>query len=226
MVVGFYAVSIPFFKKNHAILSGSSEHRFKHYYTYGRMLVKFAEAIGALILASREITRLAGFTARVTEIRNVLNDLGAGKYVRTMITDLNDDSKVYPGAGKIIAKDNIIRFEHVPIITPNGDVLVKELSFEVKSGMNVLVCGPNGCGKSSLFRILGEVNIFHLYSIYSTLFYKSIIFNYISLFYMQLVMACLGWYSYKTTTWKIILHTTTSLHDIRYFKRPSYLSSY
>lgn len=169
MVVGFYAVSIPFFKKNHAVLSGSSEHRFKHYYTYGRMLVKFAEAIGVLILASREITRLAGFTARVTEIRNVLNDLSAGKYVRTMITDLNNDSKVYPGAGKIIAKDNIIRFEHVPIVTPNGDVLIKELTFEVKSGMNVLVCGPNGCGKSSLFRILGEVNIFDLYCLYCTL---------------------------------------------------------
>ncbi|XP_050492609.1 ATP-binding cassette sub-family D member 3 [Bombus huntii] len=155
-VVGFYAVSIPFFMENSA-LTESTNHRFRSYYTYGRMLIKLAEAIGRLVLAGRELTRLAGLTARVTEIKVVLDDLNLGKYERIMISDFKDEPIGSPGEGRIVNKDNVIRFDGVPLVTPNGDILIKELSFEVKSGMNVLVCGPNGCGKSSLFRILGEL---------------------------------------------------------------------
>ncbi|XP_026474668.1 ATP-binding cassette sub-family D member 3-like [Ctenocephalides felis] len=157
--VGFHAVSMPFFKADHPLLTGHNKtERFRHYYTYGRMLVKLAEAIGRLVLAGREMTRLAGFTSRVTELIVVLKDLNNGHYQRTMVTDsTNAEVKLVPGSGRMVYKDNIIKFANVPLVTPNGDVLVKELSFEVNSGTNVLVCGPNGCGKSSLFRILGEL---------------------------------------------------------------------
>ncbi|BFG02685.1 ATP-binding cassette sub-family D member 3 [Drosophila madeirensis] len=165
-IVGFYAVSIPFFTENHPLLSGEhSGQRLQAYYTYGRMLVKLAEAIGRLVLAGREMSRLAGFTARMTELIKVLGDLNKGTYERTMVNGNNITQNASgsgadsfgPNKGIMCFEDNIIRFEQVPLVTPNGDVLLKELTFEVKSGTNVLVCGPNGCGKSSLFRILGEL---------------------------------------------------------------------
>ncbi|XP_034248545.1 ATP-binding cassette sub-family D member 3 [Thrips palmi] len=166
-VVGFITFSIPFMNTEHVYLSNiTQDERFRYYYTYGRMLVKLAEAIGRLVLAGREMTRCAGFTARVTELMSVLKDVNEGHYQRTMVGKENGEkaplengpvTNLIPGSGRMIFQDNIIRFNKVPLVTPNGDVLVKELTFEVKSGMNVLVCGPNGCGKSSLFRILGEL---------------------------------------------------------------------
>lgn len=164
ITVGFYAVSRPFFAVDHNLLTtGTENDRFKHYYTYGRMLVKMAEGIGRLVLSGRELSKLAGLTSRVTQLRTVLDEVNKGNYTRTMV-DRNTQNGgaelpalLAPGAGRIIYQDKIIRFDKVPLVTPNGDVLIKELTFEVRSGINVLVCGPNGCGKSSMFRQLGEL---------------------------------------------------------------------
>jgi ATP-binding cassette subfamily D (ALD) protein 3 len=155
-VVGYTAVSRPFLDLTHPRHENSTHSEImEDYYKSGRMLLNLSMAVGRLVLAGRELTRLAGFTQRVTDLISVLKDLNSGKYVRTMVSSSDNEVPLAPGSGTVIEADRLIRFESVPIVTPNGDVLIKALSLEVKSGMNVLVSGPNGCGKSSLFRILG-----------------------------------------------------------------------
>ncbi|NXM09599.1 ABCD3 protein, partial [Tyrannus savana] len=162
-VVGYLVVSRPFLNLSDPRHQNSTHAELlEDYYQSGRMLLRMSQALGRIVLAGREMTRLAGFTARITELMQVLKDLNSGKYQRTMISQEKDADKkqalsLIPGSGEIINTDNLIKFDHVPLVTPNGDVLIEDLNFEVRSGANVLICGPNGCGKSSLFRVLGEL---------------------------------------------------------------------
>ncbi|XP_059183075.1 ATP-binding cassette sub-family D member 3a [Centropristis striata] len=163
-VVGYLVVSRPFLNlSDPRHLKSTHSELLEDYYQSGRMLLRMSQALGRIVLAGREMTRLSGFTSRITELITVLKELNAGKYERTMVSNQEKESdseekvQLVPGNGHIINRDNIIKFDHTPLATPNGDVLIKDLTFEVKSGTNVLVCGPNGCGKSSLFRVLGEL---------------------------------------------------------------------
>ncbi|ORC84782.1 70 kDa peroxisomal membrane protein [Trypanosoma theileri] len=72
-------------------------------------------------------------TAEVNKINNSNNGSGSGE----------------------IARGEHIEFENVSLILPTREVLCKGLSFYVKPGMNLLIVGPNGCGKSSTVRLLG-----------------------------------------------------------------------
>ncbi|XP_056598505.1 ATP-binding cassette sub-family D member 3b isoform X1 [Triplophysa dalaica] len=163
MGLGYLVISRPFLdvtNKRHC--NSTYSERLEDYYQSGRMLMSLAQALGRMVLAGREMSRLSGFTARITEIQEVLKELNSGRYERTMVSARAKDATeenvpLIPGRGEILIADNIIKFEHIPLATPNGDILIRDLSFEVSSGTNVLVCGPNGCGKSSLFRVLGEL---------------------------------------------------------------------
>jgi ABC-type uncharacterized transport system fused permease/ATPase subunit len=46
---------------------------------------------------------------------------------------------------------------HVTVSVPLGDLLVANLSFVVNPGDSLFISGPSGIGKSSIFRVLGQI---------------------------------------------------------------------
>ena len=154
-IVGLLIISRPFLGGPAGSGSGQSRQDMEAYYASARMLLNLSNAMGRLILAGREMARLAGFTARVTQLGQVLEDLAAGQYDRQFVGAHADTSLHAFKRGAEGVDEGAIEFQDVPLATPNNDVLVPSISFRVPLGANVLVAGPNGCGKSSLFRILG-----------------------------------------------------------------------
>lgn len=134
--------------------------RTQGFVTNRRLLVSCSDAIGRIMYylclifrySYRDVAELAGYTARVTELVTVFEDISRNKFQKKLVTGAKLD--ILEQRGQIVDSD-CIEFTNVPIVAPNGDVLVKSLSFHVKEGMHLLVVGPNGSGKSSLFRILG-----------------------------------------------------------------------
>lgn len=149
-----------------------------------------------LMSTYRDLSELSGYTARVSELLDTMDDVKQGKFQKKLVGGSDSRRKITPGEekkeekdvlsenaksesssqtfhfevsltlilcvcpvlsgrGQFIHSDDEIVFDNVPIVTPNGDILIKSLSFYVKPGNHLLIVGGNGTGKSSLFRILG-----------------------------------------------------------------------
>ncbi|KAI0182097.1 ABC transporter transmembrane region 2 [Hypoxylon sp. FL1284] len=168
--LGLLLCSVPVFFKLPSQVAGTANmgDRTETFVTNRRMLLSASDAFGRIMFSYREIMELAGYTSRVASLLEVMDDIQAGHFEKKLVSSsgTEDNEAVLRGRGKIVESKDI-EFIDVPIISPNGDVLVKALSFSLKQGDHLLVVGPNGCGKSSLFRILGG-----LWPVYGGTVYK------------------------------------------------------
>ncbi|KAF3482545.1 uncharacterized protein GIQ15_05304 [Arthroderma uncinatum] len=154
--LGLILCSVPVFFKIPAQITSSMGDRTESFVTNRRILLSSSDAFGRVMFSYKEISQLAGHTSRVASLLEVMDDITAGRFQKKLVSSASTDSNaaVLSKRGTIIESDSI-EFTDVPIISPNGDVLVEKLTFTVHPGEHLLIVGPNGCGKSSLFRILG-----------------------------------------------------------------------
>lgn len=150
---GMTMIAIPAFSDKPSTYSSSSTSaRTQDFITARRLLLDAAEAIERIMSAYKEVMELAGYTARVHEMVNVFEDIRNGHAARTRISA--DAAQAVSSRGVVMSADGVELLD-VPIMTPTGDVLVQSLSLSITPGMHLLITGPNGCGKSSLFRMIG-----------------------------------------------------------------------
>jgi ABC-type multidrug transport system fused ATPase/permease subunit len=143
------------------------------------VVISLFGAFGTLATAPRNVAKIRGYASRLCRMEAVLADISAS--ARGLVVHSADGAlpsgelrsgelvTVATGGGargvaesamkrvgsRVAAESDEIAFEHVTVITPTGNVLVKDLTMRVPAGTNLLVTGPNGAGKSSLFRVLG-----------------------------------------------------------------------
>ena len=154
--LGLILCSVPvFFKVPGQTLKNMGD-RTESFVTNRRMLLSSSDAFGRIMFSYKEITELAGYTSRVSALMDVMEDVTAGHFEKKLVSSASteENAAVLRGRGQAEESESI-EFTDVPIVSPNGDILVKKLTFSIQPGDHLLIVGPNGCGKSSLFRILG-----------------------------------------------------------------------
>lgn len=187
-MIGYAVVAVPVFGSfgaraygvNAGVTDDSRSAVTRDYVRNSHILINLARAIGQVILLYKNFTQLAGYTARVAELREVLirciraqrSEGANGNTTTTKLSASSSDASrevmerlqegTHIDAQARYEIADHIEFKGVKIVSPDQVTLLTDLTFQVVPGMNLLIVGPNGSGKSSLFRVLSGLWPLHV----------------------------------------------------------------
>mmetsp|Transcript_4383 Transcript_4383/g.11917 ORF Transcript_4383/g.11917 Transcript_4383/m.11917 type:complete len:794 (+) Transcript_4383:128-2509(+) len=171
-VTALLVYAAPVYFKDPA-LRGTQGELTNNYIRSMRLLQNTSRGVGDLILVYKRVAGLASHTSRVSELLEQVTALSAEDAEHRELFNRNvSHTKMGGIAGSVASSGdrNVdvseapptpkrlhgphISFYRLALDSPDGQPLFRELTFEVVPGRSVMLMGPNGCGKSSLFRVL------------------------------------------------------------------------
>lgn len=83
--------------------------RTESFVTNRRLLLSSSDAFGRVMFSYKEVTELAGYTSRVATLMEVMDEIKAGRFDKTLVSD--DDSgeqlELMRGRGTVIESEDI-----------------------------------------------------------------------------------------------------------------------
>ena len=132
----------------------------KDYDQNSSLLISLSKAIGKIVISYKKIQILSGTTKRVMDFLHIMDDFKNEHIYKREIVDNNKLIYCEKKQGCLLNKilihrnNDSIYVENSSIIAPNGELLLKPLTLKIKHDQSILISGPNGSGKTALFRIL------------------------------------------------------------------------
>ena len=82
----------------------------------------------------------------------IFDDLKVGEY-----KEINDKLEFIKARGEISYEEAVTKMNKVSDLASKSNILIKEIDFEIKSGIYLMINGPNRCSKSSILTIISQL---------------------------------------------------------------------